>query len=85
MYLANIDDEDYLRRLRAAGFAEAKITSSKALPQDSIDEWAGNAENAAALAKATSCCGPNSSVDRSTVYDIAGKIVSAQITALKAA
>jgi SAM-dependent methyltransferase len=78
-----LDDADYLRRLRAAGFAQANITSATPLPQDSIDEWAGDPANVAALA--ASCCSPATGPDRALVNEIAGKIVSAQITAVKAA
>ena len=95
-----LDEQDYLQRLRAAGFSEAHVSSSVALPGAEIDEWADNGQQAAdrvatashtvagetgSLAPAASCCTPATSNGKTLTREIAGKIVSAQIQATKPA
>ena len=75
-----LDEQDYLGRLRAAGFTAVHVSSSVALPGLEIDEWA---EKSAAHAPAASCCTPATVSGRTLTREIAGKIVSAQIQATK--
>jgi arsenite methyltransferase len=73
-----LDEQDYLQKLRAAGFSDAYVSSSTALPGAEIDEWADNGQQAAA-----SCCTPSTNSGKTLTRDIAGKIISAQIQAVK--
>src|SRR5262249_48934603 len=76
-----LDDADYLRRLRAAGFAEAQISSATPLPLESLGAWAANPASDAAAA---GCCTPSTLAGQTMTREMAGRVVSAQITAVKA-
>ena len=76
-----LDEQDYLNRLRAAGFAEAHISSSTPLPSAQIDDLADKS----AASAAASCCTPATVSGQTLTREIAGKIVSAQIQAVKSA
>jgi arsenite methyltransferase len=75
-----LDEQDYLGRLRAAGFTKVHVSSSTTLPGAEIDEWA---EKSAAQMPAASCCTPATLSGQTLTRAIAGKIVSAQIQASK--
>jgi arsenite methyltransferase len=66
-----LDEQDYLQRLRQAGFADVRISGSAAISGAEIDEWASGE------AKAQGCCGSD------LVGELANKIVSAKIQASK--
>ena len=72
-----LDEQDYLGRLRAAGFTKVQVSSSAELPSAEINEWADKS----AAQMPVSCCTPAGS--QSLTRAIAGKIVSAQIQASK--
>jgi arsenite methyltransferase len=72
-----LDEQDYLRRLCAAGFAEAHVSGSTAVPGTEIEELAERST------RGTGCCTPATNSGSNLTGDIKGKIISAQIQALK--
>ncbi len=66
-----LDEQDYMQRLRNAGFADVRLTGSAAINGPEIEEWAGEE------AKGQGCCGSD------LVGELANKIVSAKIQATK--
>ncbi|MBI3732598.1 MAG: arsenite methyltransferase [Chloroflexi bacterium] len=66
-----LDEQDYLQRLRAAGFTDVKITGSAPIGGAEIDEWATQE------AASSGCCGAD------LTGELANKVVSAKIQAVK--
>jgi SAM-dependent methyltransferase len=68
-----LDEQDYLQRLRNAGFTDVRVTSSAAL-----GDWSSDARSQAeASLQGSGCCGS------SLTQQLANPIVSAQIQAVK--
>ena len=68
-----LDEQDYLERLRQAGFVDVQITGNAPISGPEIDQWASTE------AKATGCCGSD------LAAELGSQVVSAKIQASKPA